>query len=99
MKICLIGTVAASTLNFRKNLIELIVAQGHEIHVFATDYTESSRKKIQELGGIPVSYSLNRGGLNPLADIRSTLQLKKIISKISPDIVFSYFLNEQTRSQ
>ena len=91
MKICLIGTVAASTLNFRKNLIELLAAQGHEIHVFATDYTESSRKKIQELGGIPVSYSLNRGGLNPLADIRSTLQLKKIISRISPDIVFSYF--------
>ena len=47
MKICLIGTVAASTLNFRKNLIELIVAQGHEIHVFATDYTESSRRSMR----------------------------------------------------
>lgn len=91
MKICLIGTVASSTLNFRKEIIQLLKSQGHEVYVFATDYTEQTKKSAQSLGGIPVDYVMSRGGLNPLADIKSTFQLKRIIRKIAPDIVFSYF--------
>lgn len=91
MKICLIGTVASSSLNFRRGLIRLLKSEGHEVHVFATDYTESTKTEVRNLGGIPIDYQLNRGGLNPLQDIKSTIQLKKLISDIAPDIVFSYF--------
>lgn len=91
MKICLIGTVASSTLNFRKTFIELLVQEGHEVYVFATDYSEKTSAAIKALGAEPVSYQLNRGGLNPFADIKSTIQLKNKIKAISPDIVFSYF--------
>lgn len=91
MKICLIGTVASSTLNFRKTFIELLIQEGHEVYVFATDYSEKTSATIKALGAEPVSYQLNRGGLNPFADIKSTIQLKNKIKAISPDIVFSYF--------
>lgn len=91
MKICLIGTVASSTLNFRKTFIELLIQEGHEVYVFATDYSEKTSAAIKALGAEPVSYQLNRGGLNPFADIKSTIQLKNKIKAISPDIVFSYF--------
>lgn len=91
MKICLIGTVASSTLNFRKTFIELLIREGHEVYVFATDYSEKTSAAIKALGAEPVSYQLNRGGLNPFADIKSTIQLKNKIKAIAPDIVFSYF--------
>lgn len=91
MKICLIGTVASSTLNFRKTFIELLIQEGHEVYVFATDYSKKTSAAITALGAEPVSYQLNRGGLNPFADIKSTIQLKNKIKAISPDIVFSYF--------
>lgn len=91
MKICLIGTVASSTLNFRKTFIELLIQEGHEVYVFATDYSEKTSAAITALGAEPVSYQLNRGGLNPFADIKSTIQLKNKIKAIAPDIVFSYF--------
>ncbi|WP_302410084.1 glycosyltransferase family 4 protein [Comamonas kerstersii] len=91
MKICLIGTVASSTLNFRKTFIELLVQEGHQVFVFATDYSEKTSATIKALGAEPVSYQLNRGGLNPFADIKSTIQLKNKIKAIAPDIVFSYF--------
>ncbi|MFZ7338138.1 glycosyltransferase family 4 protein, partial [Comamonas jiangduensis] len=91
MKICLIGTVASSTLNFRKTFIELLIQEGHEVYVFATDYSKKTSAAITALGAEPVSYQLNRGGLNPFADIKSTIQLKNKIKAIAPDIVFSYF--------
>ena len=47
--------------------------------------------KISALGAQPVTYQLSRGGLNPFADVASTLQLVKKIKAIDADIVFSYF--------
>lgn len=91
MKICLIGNLAQSTLNFRKTFIELLVIKGYEIYVFSTDYNEITREKIISLGAIPIDYDLNRSGLNPFQDIKDTFNLRKKISQINPDIVFSYF--------
>jgi len=91
MKICLVGTVASSTLNFRRELIQYFHHQGHEIHVFATDYTDQSRQAVVALGAVPVDYVLNRSSLNFLADLCAMWQLKKKLKVIQPDIVFSYF--------
>lgn len=72
-------------------MIDLLVREGHEVYIFATDYSDQTLRSISDLGGIPVSYQINRGGLNPLADIKSTIKLKHIIKEINPDIVFSFF--------
>lgn len=92
MKVIMIGTVASSFLGFRADLIKLLLNQQHVIYAFTSEYSKEELDKIEALGAIPMIYQLNRGGLNPLADIKSTYALSKQIKKIAPDLVFSYFV-------
>ncbi|WP_445659681.1 glycosyltransferase family 4 protein [Acinetobacter baumannii] len=90
-KIALIGTTGSSFYGFRADLIRSLVANGHQVYAFTSEYTENCLEKIKALGAEPVTYQLSRGGLNPFADIASTYELIRKIKKIKPDIVFSYF--------
>lgn len=90
-KIVLIGTVASSFYGFRADLIRTLLNKGHRVYAFTSEYTAEDLKKIEKLGATPITYTLNRGGLNPLADIIATYQLSKKIKAINPDLVFSYF--------
>lgn len=91
MKIVIIGTVASSIYSFRAELIKVLLQKNHTVYAFTSSYTADELTKIDSLGAIPVTYHLNRGGLNPLADIKATLLLAKKIKAIAPDLVFSYF--------
>lgn len=91
MKIVIIGTVASSFYGFRSELIKTLRAKQHTVYAFTSEYSQSDLKRIEELGAIPVTYQLNRGGLNPLADITAIYALSKKIKSIAPDLVFSYF--------
>lgn len=91
MKIVMIGTVASSFLGFRADLIKALLAKNYTIYAFTSEYTKEELIKIESLGAIPITYELNRGGINPFADFKSTYELSKKIKKISPDLVFSYF--------
>lgn len=91
MKIILIGTVASSFLGFRSDLIKELVARGHYVYAFTSEYHRDELKKIENLGAIPVTYNLSRVGLNPISDIKATHSLTKKIKSIAPDLVFSYF--------
>lgn len=91
-KIVLIGTIASSFYRFRKDLILALLAEGHVVYAFISEYkNEDDLKKVEKLGAIPVIYNLKRGGLNPIADIKQTYTLAKQIREINPDLVFSYF--------
>lgn len=90
-KIVFVGTTGASFYGFRADLIRTLVANGNIIYALTSEYTEQCLEKIKKLGAIPITYTLSRGGLNPFLDIKSLFELKKIINKIQPDIVFSYF--------
>ena len=90
-KILIIGTVASSFYGFRADLIRAMREKQYKVYAFTSEYTDSDLKKIESLGAIPVTYELNRGGLNPLADILATYKLSKKIRDIKPDLVFSYF--------
>ncbi len=91
MIIALIGTVASSFYDFRADLIRTLLKRGYQVYAFTSEYTVEDLKRIEQLGAIPVTYTLNRGGLNPLADIIATYQLSKKIKEINPNLVFSYF--------
>lgn len=90
-KVLIVGTVASSIYDFRADLIRTILKQGHQVYAFTSEYTVEDLKRIEQLGAIPVTYTLNRGGLNPLTDIIATYQLSKKIKEINPNLVFSYF--------
>lgn len=91
MVIILIGTVASSFYGFRADLIRTFLKKGHQVYAFTSEYTAEDLIKIEKLGATPITYTLNRGGLNPFADIIATCQLSKKIKAINPDLVFSYF--------
>ena len=89
--ILIIGTVASSFYGFRADLIRAMREKQYTVYAFTSEYSDADLKKIESLGAIPVTYELNRGGLNPLADIVATYKLAKKIREIKPDLVFSYF--------
>lgn len=91
MKIIIIGTLASSFYGFRADLVKALIKQNHIVYAFNSEYTSEDIDKIKLLGAIPVTYQLNRGGLNPLADIISTYALSMQIKEIAPNLVFSYF--------
>ena len=90
-KVILIGTTGSSFYGFRADLIKKLVSDQHQVYAFTSEYTDTCLDKIKALGAMPVCYELSRGGLNPFADLASTLQLVKKIKGIQPDLVFSYF--------
>ena len=90
-KIVLIGTIASSFYGFRADLIRAMRVNQYTVYAFTSEYTDADLKQIESLGAIPMTYELNRGGLNPLSDIVATYKLSKKIREIKPDLVFSYF--------
>ena len=90
-KIILVGTVASSFYGFRADLIRAMRVKQYTVYAFTSEYSDADLKKIESLGAIPMTYELNRGGLNPLSDIVATYKLSKKIRDIKPDLVFSYF--------
>lgn len=90
-RIIFVTTVASSIYGFRQPLIQALQEKGHHIYAFVSEYTPSDLDKIQKMNVTVIPYKLNRGGLNPFADILSTYQLAKQLKDIQPDLVFSYF--------
>lgn len=91
MKVVLLGTTAACVLGFRQDLIKALVARGDQVYAVALDYSDSTRQRVRELGGVPVDYTFSRSGLSPLVDVINTFRLARTLRNIQPDVVFSYF--------
>lgn len=89
--IIIIGTIASSFYGFRADLIHELCKKGHVVYAFTSEYSDADLRRIENLGAIPVTYELNRGGLNPLSDIVATYKLSQQIQQIKPELVFSYF--------
>lgn len=89
--IVMIGTTAACFYGFRSELIKSLNSKNITVYAFTTDNDALELEKISVLGAIPISYQLNRGGLNPLADMLATYKLAQQIKQLKPDLVFSYF--------
>lgn len=90
-KVIIIGNTATSILGFRLDLIKELKRKNFIVYAFVCEYNDKDLSAINDLGAIPTIYNMQRGGLNPFADLRSLFELKHKISEINPDIVFSYF--------
>lgn len=86
-----ISTTSSSILGFRSDLIFFLIKKKYNVHVLLSEYNDADLLKIENMGVFIHTYNMKRGGLNPFADIRSLFELKRKISEINPDVVFSYF--------
>ncbi len=90
MKILIIGAFPNSIVSFRGKLIQYFIAAGHDVTVMTAAATEDVAAQVTALGATFIPYSVERNGLNPIADLRTLLALKKALHVLQPDHVLAY---------
>ncbi len=78
-------------LGFRGELITDMVAAGHQVYAFATDYTAETEQAVRNMGAQPVRYRMGQLSTNPLADLASTWQLYRLFKRHRITMTFCYF--------
>lgn len=74
--------------SFRKELIRRLVDEGHEVYLSLPKSSENAY--FENMGCTIIETSIDRRGVNPIKDINLVFSYKRMISKINPDIIFSY---------
>jgi len=90
-RIAIVGTLAETMLGFRGELIIDMVAAGHQVFAFATDFTEKTEQAVRNMGATPVRYRMGRFSTNPLADLASTWQLYRLFKRHRITLTYCYF--------
>lgn len=94
MKIILLTTISIGVINFRKKLIEKMLAGGDEIYVVCGD--NFFEHKIRDMGCKFYCIPMENRSMNIVSLGRYTRELSRLIEKINPDIVFSFQLKPNT---
>lgn len=91
-KILVIASLANSFLGFRKPLLLALVNRGLNVHVAAPliSTNVSVNKELKRYGIITHDISMQRTGLNPLSDLKTTIDLYSLMKKIQPDLTLGY---------
>lgn len=84
----MIGNSSWSILNFRKNLIIRLLAEGFSIHIIAPK--DSASKEMIGLGCVFHNVDMDRRGLNPFKDIKLILTYFVILFKEGVDIALTF---------
>lgn len=74
--------------NFRLELVERLLADGHQV-VISSPYGE----RIEDLKALGCEYhkiDIARHGMNPLKELKLISEYKKLLAQVKPDMVFAY---------
>jgi glycosyltransferase involved in cell wall biosynthesis len=88
MKVLVLANFGMGLYNFRKELLEELIKQNHE--VFISLPNDKYVPKLIDIGCEFVNTPLERRGTNPLTDLKLLFDYIKIIKRIKPDIVLTY---------
>lgn len=88
MKIAMIGNSDISIYAYRRELVERLISDGHEVSVISPNGDFIS--ELQDMGCSFYETELDRHGTNPIKDFKLLKSYKRILKEIKPDIVFSY---------
>tara|TARA_R110002111_G_scaffold225091_1_gene286670 strand:+ start:451 stop:1599 length:1149 start_codon:yes stop_codon:yes gene_type:complete len=89
-RILVLSSLDHSLINFRGDFLKSLIKQGYEVYAGAPEFSKEKLKEIKDLGAIPVSYYLQRTGLNPFNDLKTIFNIKKIIKAHHIDLVYPY---------
>jgi len=89
-RILVLGGIPQSLVNFRRKLLEKMVAEKHEVFVCAPKANTATKNILNEMGVIYHEIYLARTSLNPIKDIKSLLGLIRLFKKIKPDVFLGY---------
>lgn len=74
--------------NFRLEIVERFLSDGHEVHISCPDGERV--KDLVALGAIHHPINMDRHGTNPREEIRTLLEYKKLLKKVEPDICLGF---------
>ena len=89
-QVAILASYAPSLINFRKDLIKAMVAQGHHVVAIAPQLTDDIKQQLLDIGAEARSIDLVRTGFNPFADIAFYRQVKNILDEVRPNVLISY---------
>ncbi|WBY02076.1 glycosyltransferase family 4 protein [Ramlibacter tataouinensis] len=92
MKIILVASFPDSIIDFRGALISALLESGVEVHVAAPGLALGTpiRNALDRMGVVAHDYRLRRTGTEPVADLRTLVDLWSLFRRIRPDCVLSY---------
>jgi glycosyltransferase involved in cell wall biosynthesis len=92
MKFLIIASYPASILQFRGALIAAIKDTGFEVHIAAPDFGDypDEYQALKDLGYRVHNIAMQRTGTNPKKDIKTIIELYRLMTKIKPDYVLGY---------
>ena len=79
---------ARNVLNFRRPIVEAMIADGHSVTVLAP--RDDSVTTLESLGCRFLPLEMSVKGLNPLQDIKLIGRMRKVFRAEQPDAIFSY---------
>lgn len=92
-RVVLLGSFAPSLVNFRGPLIFELARRHHEVFAIAPAIDSDSATEIGRLGATPLSVDLGRGTLNPFRALKIIAELRRILTKLNPDVIIAYTIN------
>lgn len=92
MKFLIIASYPASILQFRGALIAAIKDAGFEVHIAAPDFGDypDEHQALKYLGYQVHDIAMQRTGTNPKKDLKTIIELYRLMMKVKPDYVFGY---------
>ena len=88
MHILITVNAAWNVLNFRRPIVEAMIADGHSVTVLAP--RDDSVATLEGLGCKVLPLEMSVKGLNPLQDIKLIGRMRKVFRDERPDAIFSY---------
>jgi len=88
MKIAFLSHLDANLFLFRLPIMELLVANGHQVYAICPKGEFSNR--FIEYGVETIHYEINRSGLSPLQEVSVIFRLAKILRHLQPDILHTF---------
>ena len=91
MKFLIIVGSAEDFLPFRGDLVDALLSRGMQVHVALPDLDANSvlHSKFLAKGLVVHKVTMQRAGMNPIADLHTMWQLLQLIKAIKPDIVLA----------
>ena len=90
MRVVVVGGFAPSLINFRSELLEALVAAGHEVFAAASEDDPELKAELARRGVTYRPVALSRTGANPLADLKTLWRYYRTWRELKPDAVLAY---------
>lgn len=74
--------------NFRKNTIQTLIGNGHEVACIAPP--DQYSMKLSRLGCTTLPLKLSANGVNPIQELKSICQLRKILKDFQPAVLLTF---------